>query len=146
MSRQPASPQLLSRVVAGDSRLAEWDARRQRETALTLVLGRMLPRPLADRVWVTSASGELLDLATPTGAIAAVVRQRAPDLQSALAREGWKFTGIRVRVQPRGEPAPAEKTVPRQWDNNAKRALTALSAGLPPGPLKDALQRLLRGR
>jgi hypothetical protein len=146
MSSTPHLPLPLSRVIAADARLSGWDARRRHEGALTRVLGNVLPRPLASQVWVSAASGDILELATPTGAVAAVVRQRAPQLVAALAREGWEFTGLRVRVQPRGAPVGHQKPVPHQWDNNAKRALTPLAAGLPPGPLKLALQRLLRGR
>ena len=146
MTRKPTSPLPLARVLADDPQLAEWDARRRHESRLTQVLERLLPRPFAGRIWVSAATGDLLELATPTGAVAAVVRQRAPDLVAALAREGWEFTGIRVRVQPRGEPAALEKPVPRQWDSNASAAISRLEAILADGPLKASLARLRRGR
>ena len=49
-------------------------------------------------------------LAADAGAIAAVVRQRAPDLLAALRREGCQFTAIRVRVQVRGDPRPTRES------------------------------------
>jgi hypothetical protein len=143
---KPNPLQPIARVVAADPRLAAWNARRQHESELMQALLQVLPRPLAAHVWVSEAVPPTLELGTATGAVAAVLRQRGPDVLAALAQKGWKFTGIRVRVQPRIAPKASEKTLSHQWDNRAKRPLAALEAGLPQGPLKAALQRLLRGR
>jgi len=143
---KPNPLQPLSRVLAADTRLAAWDARRRHEQALTLMIRRSLPRPVAEQVSVCAAVSETLELATASGAVAAVVRQRSPDLITALQREGWEFTVIRVRVQPQRDRAKAQKHIPHQWDSNATRALSGLEAGLPPGPLKASLTRLLRRR
>src|SRR3954470_11923444 len=79
------TPQLLSRVLAADESFAAWSARRRREEALIAVMRRLLPRPLAGRVHVADAEGASLALGAEAGAIAAVVRQRSPDLLRALA-------------------------------------------------------------
>jgi len=42
----------LKRVVAADATLAEWEARRSREQALTILVRRSLPRAFATRVHV----------------------------------------------------------------------------------------------
>jgi hypothetical protein len=141
---KPKSPQPLSRVLAADATLAGWDARRKREEALLAALRRRLPRPVGERVFVADGSGAILELATGAGALATVLRQKGPELLQQLAREGWEFTGIRVRVQPRFEPEPPAKAVPRQWDSASRRPLAALAAGLPEGPLRTALLRFLR--
>lgn len=143
---KPNPLQPLSRVLAADARLAAWSARHQQEHALTLLVRRSLPRPVAERVWVADAAAGTLELATASGAIAATLRQRGPDLLASLQREGWEFTVIRVRVQPQRDGKRTEKTLPPQWDSTAKQALSALEAGLPPGPLKASLGKLLRGR
>ena len=105
----PPLPQPLSRILAADTTLAAWDQRRRREQALTELIRRHLPRPLAGRVRVADAEGAELGLAVDAGAIAAIVRQRTPDLLIALSTDGWQFTGIRVRVQVRGESKPPKK-------------------------------------
>ena len=64
---------------------------------------------MAERVYVQGGDGPALELSTPSGAIASVVRQKAPDLVAALRREGWEFSGIRLRVQP--QAASPEKTL-----------------------------------
>jgi hypothetical protein len=138
------SPQPLSRILAADPAIAGWDARRRRDDALGAVVRRHLPRPLAERVRVTDAGGGQLDLAVDSGAVAAVVRQRSPDLAVALRREGYEFTGIRVRVQVRTTPAPKRKILPNQPNRDSTRPLAELARGLPAGPLKAALARLLR--
>ena len=138
------SPQPLSRIFAADPTVAGWNARRQREETLTLVVRRSLPRPLADRVRVANAEGPQLELAVEAGAIAAIVRQRVPDVLVALQRESWQFTGIRVRVQVRGTPEAPQKKPINQLDRESLRPLAGLARDLPPGPLKAALARLLR--
>jgi hypothetical protein len=138
------SPQPLSRILAADSKLAAWDARRRREEALTVLVRRHLPRPLAERVRVVNAEGAELELAVEAGAVGAIVRQRAPDLMVALRHGSWEFTGIRVRVQVRETPAPDRKLAPNQPDRESLRPLAGLARDLPAGPLKSALARLLR--
>jgi hypothetical protein len=104
----------------------------------------VLPRPVAERVFIANAQGETLELSTTSGAVATVVRQRTPELLAALQREKCKFIRIRLRVQPRATPAEPEKTVARQWDSRNSRPLEGLAASLSAGPLKAALGRLLR--
>ncbi len=140
----PPLPQPLSRILAADTVVAAWDARRRREDALTLLIRRHLPRPLVNRVRVGADEGLLLELACDAGAIAAIVRQRTPDLLVILRDAGWEFTGIRVRVQVRDLPNPLSKPHINQPDREALRPLAGLARDLPPGPLKTALARLLR--
>jgi hypothetical protein len=138
------APQPLTRILASDATLAAWDARRRRETAIAGQLRQLLPRALADRIRVADAGGGDLELAADAGAIAAMLRQRAPDLLVKLQREGWQFTAIRVRVQVRTTPAPAEKELHNQLDRNSLRPLAVLAKELPEGPLKTALARFVR--
>ena len=138
------SPQPLQRILAADPALAAWDARRRREVALTAIVRRHLPRPLAERIRVADERGPELNLIADAGAIAAVARQRAPDLLAELKREGCEFTSIRVRVQVAAGPARTEKPLVKQIDRSALRPLAALARDLPSGPLKTALARFLR--
>ena len=138
------SPQLLCRILDADPTVAGWAARRRREEAVASLVRSHLPRPLADRVRVADAEGQELQLAVEAGAIAAIVRQRTPDLVAALQRNGWQFTGIRVRVQVRTAPPIRPKVDINQPDKESLRPLAGLARNLPAGPLKSALARLLR--
>ena len=138
------SPQPLSRVLAADPVVAGWEARRRREEAIARVVRARLPRPLADRVRVVNAEGSDLELAVEAGAIAAILRQRTPDLLATLRRDNWQFTGIRVRVQVRTEPIARKKQVLIQPDRVSLQPLADLARKLPAGPLKASLARLLR--
>src|SRR3954470_20263080 len=142
MKNTPARP--LSRILAVDAQIGAWHERMQRESRMTAAVRHLLPRALADRVRVAEAAADRLVLAVPAGAIAAVVRQRVPDLLAGLRREGVDFTQIEVRVQV-GRYSVAE---PKKAAIQAPRAnaapLRALADGLPAGPLRDAVARLAR--
>jgi hypothetical protein len=138
------SPQPFKRIVTADATLAAWAARRGSEEALTGIIRRLLPRPLATRIRVVDARTGQLELAADAGAIAAIVRQRHPELLSALRREGFEFTGIRVRVQVRVDPPQTRKPLANPLDRASLQPLSTLARDLPAGPLKAALGRFLR--
>lgn len=143
MTRKPQH-QTLARVLDADGTLAQWTARHRDEAALTRLVRRHLPRPIAERVRVSSASDGVLELAASAGAIAAALRQRAPDLRSALARDGRQFVEVRVRVR-LTNPAMDREIAPRQRrDISGASPLFDLADRLPGGPLKDALRRWSR--
>jgi len=134
----------LKRIVAGDATLAEWEARRSREQALTAIVRRQLPRAFATRIHVVDARGAELELAADAGAVAAILRQRSGDLLRALRAQGLEFSGIRVRAHVRaGAESPPKPSV-NQPDRASLRSLDALARSLPRGPLKAALERFLR--
>ena len=116
----------------------------QRESRLTTAVRRLLPRALADRVRVAEATPQALALAVAAGAVAAVVRQRTPDILAGLRREGWDFTELRVRVQVRREPPLPPRTSPKQRAKVELTSFKQLAATLPEGPLRAAIERLTR--
>lgn len=136
--------QPLSRILISDATIASWHARMRAESLLTAAVRRHLPRALADRVRVADAADATLTLAVGAGAVAAVIRQRTPDILLGLAREGCHFTEIRVRVQVRVDPISPQKHLPFQRDKIDVVPLERLASGLAEGPLKAAVQRLAR--
>jgi hypothetical protein len=140
----PRSPQPLQRILRSDATLAGWSARRDREEVLAAIVRRHLPRPLALRIRRAEERDLQLELVADAGAVAAIVRQRSAELLSALKREGWEFTGIRVRVQVGNEPVPSRKPLANPVDRSSLQPLSTLARTLPPGPLKTALERFLR--
>jgi len=133
----------LARVFDADPRIAAWTARRSEEAALTSLVRRRLPRPLAEQVHVAGSRDRVLELAAAGGAAAAAVRQRTPELAETLRREGWDFTEIRIRVQVSGGSVSPQKPVSRQIDGRSA-SLFDLAGRLPDGPLKQALDRWSR--
>jgi len=138
------APQPFKRILGTDAALAEWLARHEREKTLTNIIRRLLPRPLAAHVHVADCRRDPLELAVDAGAIAAIVRQRSGDLLAALKAGGWEFTGIRVRVQVRTPSGPVQKAIQNPADRASLQPLRRLARELPPGPLKDAVERLVR--
>ena len=134
----------LARVFDADPRLAQWRARHEQEAALTRLVRRHLPRPLAERVRVADARDGVLEIAAGAGAIAAALRQRAPDLRERLARDGYAFAEIRIRVQVTGAAGGMPGAPKRSWNSAEAAPLFALADRLSEGPLKAALARWSR--
>jgi hypothetical protein len=134
----------LARVLESDAQFADWTARRRQEVALTQLLCRHLPRPVAERVRVTDCRDGVLELAANAGAIAATLRQRAPELRMALARDGVDFNEIRIRVQVAAIAGTRDKRQLHQWDSRHATPLFELANRLLDGPLKTALTRWSR--
>ena len=135
---------LLGQVLETEATLADLQRRRERELRLQLRLRRALPPALAAHVSVADARSQELELVAASGAAAALLRQRAPDVLHKLAGEGWEFTGIRVRVQARPAVAEMEKPPKKQLDEAAAATLEGLASRLGDAPLAKALRRLAR--
>jgi len=134
----------LGRVLESDAQFAEWTARRRHEVALTQLLRKHLPRPLGERIRVTDCRDGVLEIAATAGAIAATLRQRAPELRAALARDGAEFREVRVRVQVAALAPLRDAVDARPWDGRQAAPLFDLAQQLPDGPLKAALSRWSR--
>jgi hypothetical protein len=143
LSKTP-SPQPFSRILTADATLAGWRTRALAEAELTKAVRRHLPRAIADRVHVTATTETTLMLATSTGTVAAVIRQRLPDILGELKREGCNFTEIKVRVQVKVDPPSASKSLKNQRESVDPAPLWRLAEGLSDGPLKTAVLRLAR--
>lgn len=134
----------IARILESDAHLAAWAERHRREAALTLLLQRHLPRPIAERVRVVDARATVLELAAGAGAIAAALRQRVPGLRAALAQSGCDFTEIRVRVQVVLPRDPRQTNDRRPWDCADATPLFELARRLPEGPLRASIARWSR--
>lgn len=84
---------------------------------------------------------QILTLAANNGAIAAKLRQLAPELTRQLQNLGCEVTGIQVRVQVT-LPAAENTLPPPQLSATGRKRLIELAVELPDSPLKSALQRL----
>jgi hypothetical protein len=134
----------LQQIMTGESVMAELLNRRRHEHALEARIRRALPPSLAACVVVADGRSPELSLAAVSGAAAALLRQRTPDLLRTLAAEGWEFTGIRVRVQVHPKSQSRVNPSKKQIDALAALHLTATAKALGDSPLADALTRLVR--
>jgi hypothetical protein len=134
----------LQQIMSGESLMAELLARRNQEQALEARVRRALPPSLATFVAVADGRSSELALSTTSGAAAALLRQRIPDLLRALEAEGCEFTGIRVRVQARSATTSGTISSKKQIDAPAMAHLRATATALGDSPLAAALHRLVR--
>jgi hypothetical protein len=132
----------LHQILKGESTFDDLLQRHRREAMLQDCVHRALPSALARNVAVIDARTEELELGAASGAAAALLRQRAPELRAALAREGFEFTVIRVRVQARLAREQAHITAKKQLDSTSAAIVSSLADELGQSPLAAALRRL----
>ncbi len=107
------------------------------QTVLPLVLRQGCKVARIDRHHIT--------LAVPSAAFASKLRQLAPRILQHLKDNGWNLTELSVRVQGALHKTPT-KTAQRNvmpLDDTALAAFDTLRQELAPGPLADAITRLL---
>lgn len=104
---------------------------------------QIVPVSLKQASRVRQVDGNTLMLVADNGAVAAKLRQLAPELVGLLQNRGCEVTGIRVLVQ---VSFPVEKPARTPARLNPSNRLTFLEAvrQMPESPLKAALRRLAR--
>ena len=105
----------------------------------------VLPPALANNCHVASIDRQCVTLAVPAAAHATRLRQLTPTLLRALKASGWNLTQIEIRVQARlaaYAPAPPPREV-QPLDDQALGCFDELRQNIAPGPLADAIGRLL---
>lgn len=132
----------LRNILSAETTLASLLDRRVRELALLHLLRKTLPPALAAQTGVVSASAPELVLSAASGAAATLLRHRGHELVETLSREGWKFTGIRIRVQARHNRADRSKVHAKQIDEKSAAALRAGADRVADPKLAAALRRL----
>ena len=104
---------------------------------------RLAPPSLMRASRVLQLERQTLTLAADNSAIAAKLRQLAPELANLLQSAGCEVTGIQVKVQVARPPIIYTPT-PALLSVTGRQRLTDLADKLPDSPLKNALQRLAR--
>ena len=118
---------------AGARRLLAWQA----------AVDRALPGELRGAVVVAGWRDGMLMLACGSGAAASRLRQLAPRLIKTLAEAG-DVQDLRVRVVPHLQLARPVKAARRPLSDRALGELEQASQDLDDGPLRAALQRMVR--
>lgn len=104
---------------------------------------QLAPASLMRYSRVLQLEQQTLTLAANNSAIAAKLRQLAPELARQFRDKGCEVTGIQVRVQVT-LPDATRAASPATLSSAGRERLIELAAELPDSPLKNALQRLAR--
>ncbi|MFC4202526.1 DciA family protein [Candidimonas humi] len=114
--------------------------------AIEQAAGEILPPALRQVCRVARMDRQQLTLAVPGAAHAAKLRQLAPRIAQRLSEGGWNLNQVQVKVQAGlsyiGTNPPRAKNV-EPLGEKALDAFETLHASLRPGPLADAVGRLL---
>ncbi len=102
---------------------------------------QVAPSSLKQSSRVQQLDGKILTLAADNGAVAAKLRQLAPEMTRLFQNRGCEVTGIRVRVQV-SAPHTERVTTPAGLNEAARQSLIESVRQMPESPLKSALQRL----
>lgn len=78
------------------------------------------------------------------GAVAAKLRQLSQRLSNELSKGGAECSGIEVKVQPRQIPSQSTSSTVKPLSDKALGILRSTSESLPEGPLRSALDNLLK--
>lgn len=119
----------------------------RRYLAAERIIADVLTGTLGRDCKVAHIERQHLILAVPSPAHAAKLRQLAPTVLQALNQHGWNLNEIGVRVQASLQQNVTKKA-PREIkpiDANAIEAFQVLQQNLKPGPLADAVAKLIKG-
>jgi len=109
------------------------------------IIRAALPPILALTCRVANIDRQCITLAVPAAAHATRLRQLAPRLLRALEGRGWNLTEMEIRVQAglarHAPPKPPRET--RPLDGPALDCFQELRKNVAPGPLSEAIERLL---
>ncbi|ANY15018.1 hypothetical protein AW878_09095 [Bordetella pseudohinzii] len=158
MNRQPSSRSRSSTSKPGERTALGWLGHDMRGAGVLATarahlqiqqaVAAVLPPALGAVCVVAKLENQRLQLAVPGPAHAAKLRQMAPRIAQTLSSQGWNLNEISVRIQagmPRpGQraPRPPKEAVP--LGDAALKAFEDLRQHLTPGPLADAVSKLLR--
>lgn len=88
-------------------------------------------------------SGKII-IHADNGAVAAKIRQLSQRLSDELSKGGTECSGIEVKVQPRQIPCQSTSSTQKPLSDKAFGMLRSTAENLPKGPLRDALDNLLK--
>jgi hypothetical protein len=133
--------QRFKSLLSGNQELRPLLAKAQALSALHRHFMSVAPPHLAQSSQVLGLQSGMLSVAVANAAIAAKLRQLAPELVVMLQNRGCEVSGIRVKVQVsfnRSQPVPT----PRKLGKTARDALNELSQTLDDSPLRLALEKM----
>ena len=132
--------------LGNDTQAASVLATAQLHLKIAAAVSNALPVAMRGAFDVVKIENNALTLTVSSAAFAAKFRQLSPRVMAHLQTLGWSMTEIKLRVQGGIGLAPVVKP-PREarlLDQQDLKAFDALSQQLRPGPLADAVSKLLK--
>lgn len=113
--------------------------------AINAILARTLPAALGRQTHAVRKHGPTLEVMVPGSAYAARLRQLTRLIADALTQAGWPVDHIvvRISIRPDAREAKPAQRENRSFDATALAAFETLEQQVAPGPLADAIRRLL---
>ena len=136
-----ALTQRLNSLLASTLELRQLSGKVRQLRAYQVHYEQIAPPSLLRSSHVMLVENNLMTLAANNGAIAAKLRQLAPELARQLQLRGCEVTGIQVMVQV-DVPPVVRPEKPATISPAGKLQLSELAETLDDSPLKSALQRL----
>lgn len=112
-------------------------------------LQQLIPTPMNAYCHIISYHEGQLQLAVPSAAFAAKLRQMAPSLAQAMSSRGYPITTLKIKViASLASPTPVATPQVHQPASPAaaQAALQKLHSEIAPGPLSEAIQKILSKR
>ncbi len=108
-----------------------------------LLWKNIAPENLALLSKAINIKNQILNIATPSNAVAAKIKLITPNLLNSLKNQGYEVTAIQVKVQVKSDqPSRAKK--PKIISQNAGSNLQNLATKLHGTPLGEALSKLAK--
>lgn len=132
--------------LGNDSQSANILATAQMHLKMRSAVVQKLPVNMRNSFEVVKLENQILTLMVSSAAFAAKFRQFSPTVTAGLRSAGWNVSDIKLKVQGGlGLPeAPKPLREARTLDREDLKAFEHLSSNLRPGPLADAVAKLLR--
>lgn len=143
--RSERNAQVLEWLSADQRGASVLETARQLMAAEALIV-QALPVAMVRRIKVAQIDRQRMTISVPSAAHATRLRQIAPTLLKHMRDKGWNISEIVLRVYA-GMPDTETKVTQRETrplDAQALQAFASLRRNVRPGPLADALERLLR--
>ncbi|BCK88673.1 Zn-ribbon-containing, possibly RNA-binding protein and truncated derivatives [Sideroxyarcus emersonii] len=134
-------PHRLNAFLGSSPELRQLSSTARQLMALQRMYASIAPPSLQHNSRILQLRHQLLSISADNGAVAAKLRQMAPELISLFQARGCEVTGIQIRVQVTAAPRAAPPKA-RKLGRTAQEALDRLNATLADSPLKTALKRL----
>lgn len=135
--------QRLNSYLSASPELRELTSKALQLTTLQRHYQQTVPPTLARASHVIGLEQHILTLGADNSAIAAKLRQFAPQLLSQLQENGVEVTGILVKVQV-AQPPVTHIQADHTLGETGRQQIENLTSTMSDSPLKDALQRLLK--
>lgn len=137
--------QRLNSFLSSSQELRQLSGKVRQLRAFQAHYAQVAPPSLLKSSQILHIEQGVLTLAANNGAVAAKLRQMAPELIRQLQLRGCEVTGIQVRVQVT-TPAARPAINPAVLSEEGKHQLNDLAATMSDSPLKSALQRLAKNK